>query len=206
MGLRGGSRLRLPELCRAVPAAPHAPCGRDSQQEHCQQNPEPAADLTDAILPTEDVEVAVVAAAALPPKLPQALAAEPEQPYKPESCQQHTNRPDLAEGDQRKQQFCRQQHGAPQKERPAGHAGCRCRSQTPPEQIQDHIVECDVSAGDCRPKKLWSYTVQPANHTTTEDHCQQNRYPPYNFSARSHNIFLSVLLWVPHFSSSGACK
>jgi len=133
--LRRCFRLRL-RGCRCVqvhPAAPHAPARRHCQQERCQQHDEPAADLADAILPTEDVEVAVVAAAALPPKLPQALAAEPEQHYKPESRQQHTNRPDLAEGDQRKQQFCRQQHDAPQKERPAGNAGCCCRGQTPPE-------------------------------------------------------------------------
>lgn len=201
-------RLRL-RGCRCGqihPATPHAPYGRDSQQEHSQQDPEPAADLADAVLPIEDVEVAVVAAAALPPELPQALAAEPEQACKPEGCQQHTDRPDLAEGDQRKQQFCRQQHSAPHKERPAGHAGCCCRGQAPPEQIQDHIGGRDGPAGDRRPQKLRFYTVQPADHAATEDDRHQGGYPPRKFSALCHNGFLSVPLCGPHSSSSGACR
>ena len=133
--LRRCFRLRL-RGCRCGqvhPAAPHAPARRHCQQERCQQHAEPAAVLPDAVLSAQEGKVVVPAAAALPSELPEAPAPEPEHARKPEDCQQHPHRPDLPERCQRKQQLRRQQRGAPQKERPADHAGRCCRGQTPPE-------------------------------------------------------------------------
>ena len=52
------------------PAAPHAPARRNCQQERRQQHAEPAAVLPDAVLPAQDVKIAVPAAAAFPAELP----------------------------------------------------------------------------------------------------------------------------------------
>ena len=57
------------------PAAPHATARRHCQQERCQQHAEPAAVLPDAVLPAQDVKIAVPAAAAFPAELPDAAKA-----------------------------------------------------------------------------------------------------------------------------------
>ena len=70
--LRRCFRLRL-QGCRCGqihPAAPYAPARRNCQQERRQQHAEPAAVLPDAVLPAQDVKIAVPAAAAFPAELP----------------------------------------------------------------------------------------------------------------------------------------
>ena len=57
------------------PAAPYAPARRNCQQERRQQHAEPAAVLPDAVLPAQDVKIAVPAAVAFPAELPDAAKA-----------------------------------------------------------------------------------------------------------------------------------
>ena len=57
------------------PAAPHATARRNCQQERRQQHAESAAVLPDAVLPAQDVKIAVPAAAAFPAELPDAAKA-----------------------------------------------------------------------------------------------------------------------------------